>query len=339
MGVRLFFVLSGFLITGILLRCRERKAAEQASGWHLLGRFYARRFLRIFPVYYAVLFAAALVNVRPVREYFWWHLSYTSNVIYALQGDFNGPGSHFWSLAVEEQFYLVWPWLILFTPQRLLVPLNVVIVALAVGFRSLGASLGWNALALQILPFGCLDALGLGSLLAVLTAGGRTWSRHSHRYASISFWSGLSVLAFLTLANGVAWGRKLEIAFQVWGMALVFVALVAWAARGLVGLPGRLLSWRPMVYVGKISYGIYVYHAFMPVICPRIFAFLGLNAIYQQFGAMLNTALTLLVAAASWHFFEAPINRFKERFNYVRERGKLASGELAPERSVVPKSV
>ena len=78
-GVRLFFVLSGFLITGILLRCRDQRSAGQASAGQLLGSFYTRRFLRIFPVYYAVLFAVTLVNIRPTRDLFVWFLTYTSN--------------------------------------------------------------------------------------------------------------------------------------------------------------------------------------------------------------------------------------------------------------------
>ena len=323
MGVRLFFVLSGFLITGILLRCREQKCSEQASGWHLLRNFYARRFLRIFPVYYAILFTLALINLRPVREYFWWHLSYTSNIIYAWQGEFNGPGSHFWSLAVEEQFYLIWPLLILFMPQRWLMRLSVGVVALAVGFRSLGVWLGYNDLALQILPFGCLDSLGLGSLLAVLTAGGRNWSPSARRFANTSFWCGLLLMAFLSLADGTAWGHKLGVALQVLGMALVFVALVAWAAQGMAGWAGKFLSWRPLVYIGKISYGLYLYHGFMLAVGPREFDFFGFHDFYPRFGAMFNSVVSILVAAASWHFFEAPINRLKERFSY---KGGLGNG-------------
>jgi peptidoglycan/LPS O-acetylase OafA/YrhL len=339
MGVRLFFVLSGFLITGILLQCRNKKIAGQASGGQLLGKFYTRRFLRIFPVYYALLIAITLLNIRPVRELFWWHLTYLSNFHFALLGGFQGPGSHFWSLAVEEQFYLVWPWLILFTPQRWLVPLNVAMVVLAVGFRSIGVWLGYNNLALQILPIGCLDALGMGSLLAVLTTGGRTWSQPAQRFASISFWCGLSLSAFLSLADRVALGRNLEVAWQVFGLALIFVALVAWGAQGMSGWVGKFLGWRPLVYIGKISYGMYLYHAFMPVVGPRLFGFLGLPAFYQRFDGTLNTALTIALASASWHFFEAPINRLKERFSYAGERGKLVSDGLALADSGVSKTV
>ena len=126
-GVQLFFVLSGFLITGILLRCR---GDEDAGGKiSRMRQFYVRRFLRIFPLFYAVLFAAALLNIRPVRETLLWHVSYLSNLQMALAGGWSGPVSHFWSLAVEEQFYLLWPCLILFLPRKYL--LWAILIAIA----------------------------------------------------------------------------------------------------------------------------------------------------------------------------------------------------------------
>jgi peptidoglycan/LPS O-acetylase OafA/YrhL len=269
------------------------------------------------------------VDIRPSRELFWWHLSYTSNFHFALRGDFQGPSSHFWSLAVEEQYYLLWPWLILFTPDRWLLPLNISTIALAVAFRSLGVALGSNSLALQILPLGCFDSLGFGSLLAVLTSGERTWSYclGLENWTRVCFGCGLSLLGSLALTSHTALGRKLEIALQGLGMALVFVALIAWSARGMDGWMGKLLSCRPLVYIGKISYGMYVYHGFMPVVCPRVFRFLGLNGFYAQFDGLANTAVTIFVAALSWNLFEAPINQLKERFNYATEHENNVSAD------------
>jgi len=83
-----------------------------------LKTFYARRALRIFPLFYFVLAAAAVLNIGPVRDTFAWHATYLSNIYFYLRGDWHGSVSHLWSLAVEEQFYLVWPLLILCAPER-----------------------------------------------------------------------------------------------------------------------------------------------------------------------------------------------------------------------------
>ena len=104
MGVNLFFVLSGFLITGILLDSRAG-AVRPGDRWFAIRQFYTRRVLRIFPLFYMTLALLVLVNVRPVRQTFLWHVCYLSNVYFFRQGAWIGQISHFWSLAVEEQFY------------------------------------------------------------------------------------------------------------------------------------------------------------------------------------------------------------------------------------------
>src|SRR6266849_732607 len=121
LGVKLFFVLSGFLITGVLLRSRD--AVEQAgvSNWFAARQFYVRRFLRIFPLYYFVIAICVLLNIPPVREILVWLLTYTLNIYASLRGQWGNLDlyvAHFWSLAVEEQFYIVWPWFLLFAPRK-----------------------------------------------------------------------------------------------------------------------------------------------------------------------------------------------------------------------------
>ena len=111
-GVQLFFVLSGFLITGILLTARHATTSRPRT----LRAFYCRRFLRIFPAYYAVLLITLLIGIPEVREGLAWHLTYLSNVRAARLGIWEGPVSHLWSLSVEEQFYLCWPLLVLSVP-------------------------------------------------------------------------------------------------------------------------------------------------------------------------------------------------------------------------------
>src|SRR5437762_7625759 len=112
-GVHLFFVLSGFLITRILLGERENVETLGITRVRAFRQFYVRRMLRIFPLYYFVVIAGIALGVRNAREYAPWLLTYTFNLKMAAQGTVVEPFVHFWSLAIEEQYYLVWPWLIL----------------------------------------------------------------------------------------------------------------------------------------------------------------------------------------------------------------------------------
>ena len=162
-GVHLFYVLSGFLITGILLDVRER--ADRVAG---LKAFYIRRALRIFPAFYLTLALAWIADVPPVRETFWWHALYLSNVQIVVSGEWPGAISHFWSLAVEEQFYLLWPWLIVWVPRRWLVPAIVAAIAVAPLFRLWLAMIGYRETMLGVLTPGWLDSLGVGALLALM---------------------------------------------------------------------------------------------------------------------------------------------------------------------------
>ena len=116
-GVSLFFVLSGFLISGILLRCRDSIGSTKQSTRFTLQRFYIRRFIRIIPIYYLALIVAAIL-FKKVRSDFFWHLTYTTNIMVFVQDSYDRYATHFWSLAMEEQFYLIWPFVMLFLPNK-----------------------------------------------------------------------------------------------------------------------------------------------------------------------------------------------------------------------------
>jgi peptidoglycan/LPS O-acetylase OafA/YrhL len=103
-GVKLFFVLSGFLITGILLAMRSKLDRGKMTAAHAFRQFYARRTLRIFPVYYLVLLLALLAGNADVAEGFWWYVTYTSNIYFGIENDFTETTAHLWMLSVEEQF-------------------------------------------------------------------------------------------------------------------------------------------------------------------------------------------------------------------------------------------
>ncbi len=321
-GVILFFVLSGYLITGILLDCRERLDRTGESPRLVAIRFYARRFLRIFPIYYATvltLFALSLTArlgglaaFRPVREQVGWLLTYTFNIHYGVTLQAAGPLTHVWSLCVEEQFYLVWPSILLLAPRRMLLPGLIGVAALGPAYRFVGLLAHWGYPAVFFVTLGCLDSLALGGLLALLQRRGANGAASAQHLVRLALPVGIGLL----VAQGIAPG-SFPWPFSDTAIAAISLWLVGTATIGFRGLSGRLLEARAAQYVGKVSYGLYLYH--IPVLT---FAYvpLGLLGIDEE---SLGWALPLLLgavsigmAALSWELFERPINRLKRRFPY-----------------------
>jgi peptidoglycan/LPS O-acetylase OafA/YrhL len=318
LGVRLFFVLSGFLITGILLKSRQYVSQGKQRSSFALRQFYIRRFLRIFPLYYTTLALAAFMDISPVKETIAWHIPYLSNIYFSIQGKFHGSVGHFWSLSVEEQFYLLWPWLILFLSQRLLLTTIIMLIGIAPLFRLVSTISGVNLVAIWVLTPGSLDTLCLGALLAYL------------KYHENELRISKKHLLFFFLLTGILMTVVLPILFHVnanslfvstlgdTGRGLIFTCLVAAAANGFKGLVGKALESGPIVYLGKISYGIYLIHAFMPEIAHRMVDRFGLSDYGSPLAiAVFSTVATIVVATISWQVLEQPMNDLKRFFQYA----------------------
>jgi peptidoglycan/LPS O-acetylase OafA/YrhL len=292
-GVRLFFVLSGFLITRILLDARSLPLAPA------MRMFYIRRSLRILPLFYAVLLLAALINIGPVRETFLWHAGYLTNAYLYLRGDWHGSISHLWSLAVEEQFYLLWPLMVLRTPLRRLPYVVAAMVCISPLLRlAIGGPMN------SVLPVSCLDALGAGALLAL--------PQTAAAMAAIGRTAGLPLLlAALAAQRLLPASTAIEIVLDS-SVALVAAWVVHGAAIGFSGVAGTALAARPLRYVGTISYGVYMLHGFMPYVLGRYIS--GFVAMWWPVKAALLVTCTLAAASFSWHLFERPILLLKERW-------------------------
>jgi peptidoglycan/LPS O-acetylase OafA/YrhL len=318
-GVQLFFVLSGFLITGILLKARE---IPEQSPLLTLRQFYIRRALRIFPLFYATIAILVLFNVPHFRETWPWHAAYLSN-IYFYQNGFGGPGGHFWTLAVEEQFYLLFPVLLLLAPRKALVPLIVACLASAPIYRyASGSGLIGD-------PKGCywlqlpasLDSLAYGAALA--------WMRKHltvHVYKRLV--TAILLLSILTYGASHLFNWFGDIKKTC--VALILGWIVALAGDQVKGVTGRVLESRILSEIGKRSYGLYVIHAFAPSIwiwlmyhspIPgyRIALRLGIpesffgNWYFEKFAWTLLTAFLTYV---SFRFLENPLNQLKSSFPY-----------------------
>ena len=312
-AVWLFFVLSGFLITGILVKSRRSAERSGASRLGVARSFYARRFLRIMPLYYLVVVASLVTNLPGARRYVAWDLLYCSNLLRSFVPGVTVAQNHFWSLCVEEQFYLVWPAMILLIPWRWLVASAWMMVALGPLSRLAFAIAIPTTDGYYLSTTSCLDCLGLGALLA-LRAG------RVQRCASVPLWLGVTLLlsCWAMSWSGVGW--KAMTTIRPFSYSVVFAWLIGLAAHGFTGAGGRFLACRPLVYLGSISYGLYVYHATIP-------AFLGLWGLPwpdRSLGRLFMVlVLSIVVASLSWFAVERPLNNLKRYFPYLRTTGGI----------------
>lgn len=325
-GVQLFFVLSGFLITGILLDAREYAKSARLESAHLLKPFYIRRFLRIFPVFYATLALTFIVGHPDVRQSLIWHVTYLSNFFFAIRGEYLGDVSHFWSLAVEEQFYFIWPFIILFVSKRYLFQVVVICMCLAPLFRYTAAFIwGSNEVTVNVIPVSSLDTLAGGSLLAVMKRGyGRAYRGGSilKNLPWISLASGCSYIAlrsFIAIPDGYE-AIALFIARMLLVVTLIGIVLVC--SNGVKGKLKYVLEWSVLSFIGRISYGIYIFHFFVPWFTSKVFVRIGYLP-WKELGMygylLINLLVLLLMAVVSWYFFEKPLNDLKKHFPYVSQ--------------------
>ena len=302
MGVRLFFVLSGFLITQILMASREQPLGVS------LRSFYIRRSLRIFPVFYAVLATAWLLNIGPVRQTFAWHISYLTNAYLFQRNDWHGSISHLWSLAVEQQFYLLWPFLILRAPDRW----RTTVIVCVMGAAPLSRMVIGGPMT-SVLPTSCLDSLGAGALLAIPTA-----ARQARRLGDIA---GIPVLAAALCLGPLTQDAVVsEILIDV-GVSLTAMWIVGTAATTR---RWSVLSARPMRWVGTISYGAYLIHGFAPYLAGRYIV--GFTAMAWPLRTAILVVSTLAAAQLSWVFLESPLLAVKNRLSSrgARPRARAA---------------
>lgn len=276
-GVQLFFVLSGYLITSILLETRSLSA----SGY--FSRFYWRRTLRIMPLYYAFLLVATVLFVAfnlpaGLNEDWPYLVTYTHNFARAKIEDVK-TFSHFWSLAVEEQFYLMWPAVVWFARGVWLKQVVISLVVLGPLLRGLTAyAVGWlagssfdveqMARAASFSLFGHIDGFAAGALVAIVPLErGFTRIRLGLSLALLVLLSGLAMVIVRYLDGGVYWltfgyPHKMVSHYQyLWGFTvlnLFFASLVGCCHQG--NILGSWIEAKPLRYLGHISYGLYIFH-------------------------------------------------------------------------------
>lgn len=307
-----FFVLSGFLITGILLKSKDKIDCGNETVFSCLKTFYARRTLRIFPIFYLTLLVTFILNVPLVRETIWWNAWYCINVYFAMIGSMdNGAISHLWSLAVEEQFYLMWPLIILLTPRRQLATVLVLIIGIAPAFRFFCYSIHANSTAPFTITLGNIDLLGIGGLLAYIKAYRR---EKLPAFLKVCLFLGGPMFVVSLFSTNLGLVNVLEILTRTFE-GLLICWFVNRTADGFGGVLGYLFELKPLLYLGKISYGLYLYHNFVPDISRYFFQKLHLPVPTSLGGQFLTyTLLSLMIASISWHVIEKPLSTLKDFF-------------------------
>jgi peptidoglycan/LPS O-acetylase OafA/YrhL len=313
-GVDLFFVLSGFLITGILLDTRDRPG--------YFRRFYARRARRIFPLYYVTLALIILAlpllggivkdeaHIVALRQEWLW--TYANNIKIAMTARWSAAyADHFWTLAVEEQFYLVWPFVVLLsTPQRL-ARTCVLIAALALISRVVLVVSGSSPLAVTVFTLTRADSLALGALPACLLRmpNGADLLRRLIPRAMVLGGGVAAAIAAADVAGFVGpWWAGRGAAWATVGYSALGVLFTAVVARAALGTPvaPQSRAFRFLRLTGVYSYGFYVMHA--PVL--YVLRDAGWHPTdWRDFLAYGATAFVIAyaLAAMSWHWFESRI--------------------------------
>ena len=305
-GVRLFLVLSGYFITASLRRARDRIGAGDLSAGTALRAFYWRRFLRISPAYFVFAAIALIVNLGAIRQNWAWVFTGTVNWMIAWRNEWPLTVAHMWSICVQEQFYLFWPLLILFLPRKWMLRIIIAVALAGIAFRVGCVIFSVPLIARWVLPFGSLDSLAAGAALGWF--GGRL------KQTRVGWFIAVICLSMLTLAalwrNGDAMQMRSVMVEPL--EAGAFVILVARTATGFDGWVGRFLALPGLVFGGRISYGLYIYHILVVMLFQRWLpaSMQWLLAIPSLRLIILGTS-TLLVAALSWRILEQPVNRFR----------------------------
>lgn len=336
-GVDLFFVLSGFLITGILY--------DSKSSVTYFRVFYTRRVLRIFPLYYAVLALFFLVlpllapGSQAVRDnatdqvWYWTHLA---NVQIALRGDWAAISpylAHFWSLAVEEQFYMVWPLIVLFLSGRQLVRFCAGIMVFSLLLRIFLFASGANVAAFVLTP-ARMDTLAFGAVLAIAF-------RDRSLYSQLRSWAlPIAKTSLVVLCSIALWRGGLDkediitgtVGFSALG-ALFTIAIFFAVKTTPASRYSALLTSNSLRFFGKYSYALYVFHQPVALVLtgvglPVALMRLGVTSLGAQIIYVIAaTVLSVFLSIVSWTVFEKQFLKLKDRVAQRPARSPLRLAE------------
>jgi len=343
-GITLFFALSAFLITGSLWETNRSVLRFR--------NFYIRRALRILPLYLAALLAAAiaalvtgahLAQLRPLLVFVVFLQNFPHLATYALKTPSPIPLYHLWTLAVEVQFYLIWPVVIFFAHSRrhalrlslwsfAITEFFLICIYNLPPFRGFVAHHLFDDFLLTqggAIALGCALSLAMGNRASPT---GRKPGTHRlvRKYAQPAFISGICLYLYTSwLSGSLHLGQPVQFWLGLPALGVSAAAAIALALR--TGLPRTIFSWKPLGQLGRISYGFYVFHILLEPLYNYLAASIAhdhTGDLYHATRALLAFVLTYLLASLSFYFFELPILSLKRFFPV---NATLPWGEPLPE--------
>jgi peptidoglycan/LPS O-acetylase OafA/YrhL len=310
-----FFALSGFLITGILARSREEVEAGRISSGGALERFYLRRTARIFPVYYAMLGVALVISLFVSVNYFWGqekiaYLLYATNVLIARDG-WVGDFSHLWSLAIEEQYYILFAPMVLWLPRRWTPHVCIAILAAGVVTSLAMHAAQTPRLAIYVNSLVNFAMLGYGGLIGLV-------AQRATPPAWLTSGAAQVAVAAALIGAPVAFGAPME-RWMAYGPVVLLLAglLLFQIFKGQRTAFVALLESAPFRLVGRVSYAAYLFHPFIHF--ATLQRLLAAGGVRLQVGRPLEIvaefAVTLALCALSWRGLESPFIKLGSRLS------------------------
>jgi len=314
-GVDIFFVLSGFLITRILINNSIQAEENGTSKGTLMKNFFVRRSLRIFPIYFLLLTFIILFSTKINKGNFIYFFTYTANLYYFERQQWGGMLSHLWSLSVEEQFYFFWPWLILFLNKKYILSMIMIFIIIGLVSQFYLRHLGMGS----IFTSSCFDGLGLGALMAWIVVHRPFLIKKYYQVLSIFTVICVGLLFDRVIGSGLFFlpPRTLTSICTLW-----IISWVILNGDNKISYFNLFLNHKYLIFIGKISYGIYLYHLVIPYLTKDV-----LNSINSHLPGFIfnnyiliaeNFILLIFISYLSWIFIEQPILKLKNKFEYQK---------------------
>jgi peptidoglycan/LPS O-acetylase OafA/YrhL len=312
-GLYFFLTLTGFLITRVLLR--DRDAGEKLhKPWRRMAtrHFLKRRAIRILVPCYAAMAFAWICGAPDMRAHPLIYLTHLANFHIAFLPEYPAGTAHYWTLAIQMQFYLLWPLLIFFAPRRLLAPVLLVFVALAPLSRWVLLHYFPQVINPGAISTSAADYFGTGALLALaMERGMQPGDRRLGTAAWIAF-ACYVVLYCLDEADRPVPGLR---HFQQTFVSIVFAGLISATLRGFSGGLGKILEHPAAQHIGRLSYGLYLFHTTIPLAVGKLMPFLW-HPVFE--GPLLAVRLIVFSFASwgaawlCWRYLEQPLDRFRQ---------------------------